>query len=109
MADKRDGQNSPSGSRKCENDDRARIERQIESLLATEEDVTVLHNRLFSQAGLFHQLAPTTEERQKQKESPPKRPAKRLVRRITSAAANTKQSDDEGNNSFVLVKMSLPG
>lgn len=96
--DEQNGQHAFSGSPEREKDARARIEHQIEALLATEEDVTVLHNRLFSQTGLFHQLAPTVAERQQQKESPLYRRAKAVVNQLMlDVEAGFRKSISEAN------------
>lgn len=55
------------------------IEEKIEQLMTTEKDVVLLYNALFSQQGLFHQLAPTQEARQVQRDSSLYRRAKKLV------------------------------
>ncbi len=62
------------------------VETRIEELLSTEKDVVALHNALFSQDGLFHQLASGEEERRKLVESPLFRRAKALVNEMMLAA-----------------------
>lgn len=76
---------SPLG-RQIREADRSLIEERIEELLSTEKDVVILHNTLFSQYGLFHQLAGSKEERQRQKNSALYQRAKMVVNDMILAA-----------------------
>jgi predicted DNA-binding antitoxin AbrB/MazE fold protein len=66
---------------------RSRIEKEIEELLLRENlEVGTLHNRLFAQGGLFHQLAPTKAQRQCQRETALYKRAKSRVSELMLAA-----------------------
>ena len=59
---------------------------KIEELLSSERNVTVLYNALFSQDGLFRELAPTPDLRREQRESALYKKAKATVDEMMSAA-----------------------
>ncbi len=66
--------------------DRQKILRQIEKALASELDGGTLHNALFAQGGLFHQLAPTKADRQAQRGSELYKRAKARVNELMLTA-----------------------
>lgn len=86
FSDGRDGIDSrarPAGIPTCL---RKSIETEIEKLLSVETDPGKIHNGLFAQGGLFHQLAPTKEERQIQRQSGLYKRAKARVNDLMLAA-----------------------